>query len=271
VTLPHSRPSPNRLVRAALTAAWAAAYVSAIVVIWQLAIVIFSIPNWLIASPAQVLQSLVRLPSFYFEHAGYTAAAAGCGLIAAIIVGIIVGVALSASTRLGKIFTPLLLAVNTFPIVAIAPLLTVTLGYGIISKIAVAFLLSWMPIVFNTAHGFTSTPAEFQTLASISAMSRPQRLWYIQLPFALPYITAGFKIAAPAAVLGAVVGEFAGSQGTGLGTVILGAGSDIGVDRVYASLVLLAAMGGAFFLIVAKIDKWVHDFLSVNAPVSSIN
>jgi len=267
-----NRTVPGRLFRTATVKVGVGVlYIVAVATVWELVTFSFSIPRWLVASPSDVCRSLLSLPRFYLQHAGYTASCAAGGLIASVIVGTTMGAILGVSSRLSSVCTPLLLAVNTFPIVAIAPLLTVMLGYGMASKIAVSFLICWIPVVFNTSRGFASTPDEFKSVASICAMSSTQRIWYMQLPFAMPFVSAGVKIAAPASVAGAVIGEFSGSRGLGLGTVILSAGSDIGVDRVYTSLVLLAVIGGGFFLVVALIDRWVHGNFSASVGESYRN
>lgn len=233
-------------------------YLGGLLILWQLTVDLFHAPSWLVPSPRDVLKSLSALPWYYARHTAFTASAAGLGLLFGGICGVVMGAALQSSRVFSRLVTPLLLAVGTFPIVAVGPLLTTLMGYGIAPKVFIAGLLSWLPIVFNTARGLAATPADVRAFAKVISMNRAQRLRLIQVPYAFPYITTGLNVAAPWAVLGAVVGEFAGNYGNGLATVILGAGSDIGVERVYACLVLLSLLGGLFYLATMAVDRWVR-------------
>lgn len=235
-----------------------ALYLGGLLILWQLAVDVFHAPSWLVPAPRDVIRSLGSLPWYYARHTGFTASAAGLGLLFGGVCGVVLGAALQSSRTVSRLVTPLLLAVGTFPIVAIGPLLTTLMGYGLAPKVFIAGLLSWLPIVFNTARGLAATPADVQAFARVISMNRVQRLRLIQVPYALPYITTGLNVAAPWAVLGAVVGEFAGNYGNGLATVILGAGSDFGVERVYACLVLLSLLGGLFYLATMAVDRWAR-------------
>ncbi len=241
------------------------AYCLVLFVVWQTAVVFFSVPKWLVPSPLAVFRSLVSLPNFYARNALYTLTASGLGLIAASVLGALAGAIIDLDRRVDKTVVPILVAMQTFPVVAIAPLITIALGYGIASKVFIAFFICWLPCVFSTLRGLRGVPEPAMIYAKTVGMTALQRYWFVKLPFAIPNVATGIQIAAPFAVVGTVVGEFAGSKGAGLGFVILTAAGDISVDRVYASLLLLAMIGGGFYGAAAIISREAHRFFGATS------
>ncbi len=254
------RATPFQYITALLVAAASilglfATYLAFFVVVWYFAIWTFGLPGWLVPTPFAVARSLAAVPGFYAHHAGYTVVSSGLGLMIAATFGIITGVVLDLSVRLRRVTIPVLVSIQTFPIVAIAPLITVALGYGIASKVFITFFICCLPCIFATVRGLQSTPTAMSIYAQTLGMSTWQRYWFIKLPMAVPNVATGIRIAGPIAVVGTVVGEFAGSKGVGLGYVILTSTSDLGVERAYAALILLGTVGGLFYLATALLER----------------
>jgi NitT/TauT family transport system permease protein len=159
-------------------------------------------------------------------------------------------------------FYPLLVASQSIPKIAIAPILLVWFGTGIQSKLAMAFVIAFFPVVVDTATGLRATSPELLELARSLQCSRLQTFLKIQLPSALPFIFSGAKIAVTLAVIGAVIGEFIGSN-EGLGNLLLAANSQLDAPLVWASLVVLSLLGmvlyGAVVLAEKLLMPWADD------------
>jgi len=156
--------------------------------------------------------------------------------------------------------TPLLIALQSVPKVALAPILLVWLGTGIESKLAIAWLVAFFPIVVDTAAGLQSTPRELLELAHSLRASRWQIFSKVQFPAALPYIVTGSKVAVTLAVIGAVIGEFVGSS-EGLGYLLLTATSQIDSPLAFAALFALAALGILVYLAVVAAERLLAPLL----------
>ena len=157
-------------------------------------------------------------------------------------------------------FYPLLIALQSVPKVALAPILLVWLGTGIESKLAIAWLVAFFPIVVDTAAGLRSTPRELLELARSLRATRTQIFFKVQFPAALPFVVSGAKVAVTLAVIGAVIGEFVGSS-EGLGNLLMSASSQINAPLAFASLFALAGMGMLAYLIVAIIERLLAPWL----------
>ena len=161
-----------------------------------------------------------------------------------------------------QMFYPLLVASQSIPKVAVAPILLVWFGTGIKSKLAMAFVIAFFPVVVDTATGLRSTSPELIELARSLQCTRLQTFFKIQLPSALPSIFSGAKIAVTLSVIGAVIGEFIGSN-EGLGNLLLTANSQLNSPLVWASLTVLSVLGVILygFVVVAErlLMPWAVD------------
>ncbi len=177
-------------------------------------------------------------------------------------IGIPIAVVMTYSRIANLMFYPLLVASQSIPKVAIAPILLVWFGTGIESKLAMAFVIAFFPAVVDTATGLRSTSPELLELARSLQCSRLQTFFKIQLPSALPSIFSGAKIAVTLAVIGAVIGEFIGSN-EGLGNLLLTANSQLNSALVWASLVVLSVLGMLLYGAVVLAEKimmpWAPD------------
>jgi NitT/TauT family transport system permease protein len=175
------------------------------------------------------------------------------GFVLAFALGVPLAVAIAGSRTLNLMFYPLLIATQSLPKVALAPLILVWLGTGMESKLAIAWLVAFFPIVVDTATGLRNTPAEFLDLATAVRASPFQAFWKIRFPAALPFVISGSKVAITLAVIGAVIGEFIGSN-EGLGNLLLVANSQINIPLAFACLIGLAAIGIGLYGAVAAVE-----------------
>ena len=170
----------------------------------------------------------------------------GVGELAAV-AGVLVGSLVTQVWLLERTLYPYLIALQSMPKIAIAPLIVIWFGYGASSKVIIAAMISFFPILVNVVVGLRSCDAsKLDLLRSLSA-SKWQIFWYLRLPNALPFIFAGFNIAIIFSILGAIVGEFVGGE-AGLGFLIVAANTTLDVSQVFAVLIVLATLGVTVFI-----------------------
>jgi NitT/TauT family transport system permease protein len=191
------------------------------------------------------------------EEGWITLLASLYGFLLAFALGVPIAVAITSSRVLSLMFYPLLIATQSVPKVALAPLILIWLGTGMTSKLAIAWLVAFFPIVVDTATGLRNTPADLLDLAASVQANRFQTFCKIRLPAALPFIISGSKVAITLAVIGAVIGEFIGSN-DGLGNLMLVANSQINMPLAFAALFGLAILGVALYAAVVAVE-WLLD------------
>ena len=158
--------------------------------------------------------------------------------------------------------TPYLVAANSIPLVAFAPLLILWFGNGMGTKMIVAALIVYLPVTVSTIAGFHAQSTIHNRLMLSIHANKWQRFWFLELPSAIPGILAGMKIAAPLAVVGAVVGEFMGT-GQGLGHLILEANGLLDTPQLFVAIIILAMFGILFYLSTLGLEQlligpWHH-------------
>jgi NitT/TauT family transport system permease protein len=176
----------------------------------------------------------------------------GFGL--ALLIGIPLAVCVANSRLLNLAIYPILVATQSIPKVAIAPIVLVWFGLGMESKLALAFLVAFFPVVVDTATGLQATPPGLLELARSLRASPLQVFMKVQIPAALPFMFAGAKVAITLAVIGAVIGEFVGSV-SGLGNLLLSANSQLEGPLAWAALVWLSVLGIVLFAAVVLAER----------------
>lgn len=233
-----------------------------IVLAWHYYVVLFHVPVVVLPTPLQVFQAMVEELKALLEEGWITALECVYGFALAMVIGIPIAVTMTYSRIANQMFYPLLVASQSIPKVAIAPILLVWFGTGLQSKLAMAFVIAFFPVVVDTATGLRSTSPELLELARSLQCSRLQTFFKIQLPSALPSIFSGAKIAVTLAVIGAVIGEFIGSN-EGLGNLLLTANSQLNTPLVWAALIVLSALGmllyGAVVIAESILMPWAVD------------
>jgi len=167
--------------------------------------------------------------------------------------GIAVAIALSTSRWVERAFYPYAIFFQIVPIVAIAPLLVIWFGYGARAVVAAAFIVSLFPVIANTLTGLLSVDPDLRDLFRLYGAGARATIFKLSLPWALPYILTGLRIASGLAVIGAIVGEFVG--GGGLGIVVLGAMREQRTDLVFAAVFYASALGLALFAAVGGASR----------------
>jgi NitT/TauT family transport system permease protein len=226
---------------------------------WHFYVVAFNVPLAVLPRPGLVWDSIVRDWRLLVQEGWITLLESFYGFLLAFVLGVPIAVAISSSRVLNLMFYPLLIATQSLPKVALAPLILIWLGIGMESKLAIAWLVAFFPIVVDTATGLRNTPAEYLDLATSVRADGWQTFWKIRFPAAPPFVISGSKVAITLAVIGAVIGEFMGSN-AGLGNLMLVANSQVNVPLAYAALAGLGAIGiglyAAVVLVEAALKPW---------------
>jgi NitT/TauT family transport system permease protein len=224
-----------------------------LIAVWHFYVVAFDVPQAVLPKPMQVFDATVANWRIIVSEGWITLLESLYGFILAFVLGVPLAVAIAGSRTLNLMFYPLLIATQSLPKVALAPLILVWLGVGMESKLAIAWLVAFFPIVVDTATGLRNTPAEFLDLATAVRASAFQAFWKIRFPAALPFVISGSKVAITLAVIGAVIGEFIGSN-EGLGNLLLVANSQVNVSLAFACLIGLAVIGIGLYAAVAAVE-----------------
>ncbi len=220
--------------------------VASVLLLWELSVFLFKPSPLILPAPSTVIAEFLTTPGVFLRHSGYTLAITAAGFAIAVILGVFLAVGIVYSRFLERTVYTLLVALNSIPKVALAPLFVIWLGTGTEPKLAVAVMLAIFPIVIDTVLGLRSVDPDMISLARVSKASPLQVLWKIRFPCALPSLFAGMKVAISFALVGAIVGEFV-AGGNGLGFQILVAQGQFDTARVFVSLLLLGLMGTVLF------------------------
>jgi NitT/TauT family transport system permease protein len=210
------------------------------------------VPSFLVPAPSSVFTSMFRDWPELWRATFDTAIAALAGFGMSAIIGCLIAIALSSAAWVQRAFYPYAVFFQTVPIIAIAPLLVIWFGWDR-TVVASAFIVSIFPVIANTLMGLLSTDLALRDLFRLYNANRVATLFKLRLPFALPHILTGLRIAAGLAVIGAIVGEFI--TGSGIGGSIMVSRQQNRVDKVFAGLLLASFLGILLFILINLISR----------------
>ncbi|MDI7274941.1 MAG: ABC transporter permease [Anaerolineae bacterium] len=222
--------------------------------LWQLLAWGLRVPKYILPSPAQIVEAGVSQWQLLAWHSAQTLAETGLGLVLAIACGFGLAVAIDLSTLLRRALYPLLVASQTVPIMALAPLLVIWFGYGTAPKAIVVGLVCFFPVVVATADGLRAADPELLALLRSMGATRRQILLKVRLPGALPGFFSGLKIAITYSVIGAVIGEWV-AAGRGLGVYMIRASNSFLTERVFAAIGVTSLLSIVLFLAVTAAER----------------
>jgi NitT/TauT family transport system permease protein len=227
-----------------------------LIVIWEAASRIFEIPSFLLPAPSAIVVAAFEIPlTVWLGHIWATLRVALMGYALAVAVSIPLAVALTHSRRLSRTLYPILIIIQSTPIVAIAPIIVVTLGASDMPRVLITFLITFFPIVVTTSTGLLATPEELIELSRSLRARRIREILHIRLPFAVPYIFSALKIATTLAVIGAVVAEFVAAE-RGLGFFILFSTSFFKIPQAFAGLAVVVTLSLVLFRLCGLAQRW---------------
>jgi len=234
----------------------AVAFIVLVLAVWEGAVKLFHVPEYLLPAPWIVLHRLAGMKGALLVHTSVTALESALGFVLGTVFGILLAVAFVNSRTLEMGIYPYAIALKTVPIVAIAPLLIVWFGNGILPKVIVSAVISFFPVVVNTTKGLRNVDAEAFDLFDSMSASRRQVFFKLRVPSSLPYLFAALRISSTLAVIGAIVGEFSGSD-RGLGFYIMISSYRLETVDVFVGILLSSLLGILFFYSVALVEQLV--------------
>jgi NitT/TauT family transport system permease protein len=233
----------------------------AALLVWEMATRALRIPRFIMPAPSAILGEGWEWRYRFIGHTWVTLYETLGGFALSMVVGVPLAVLIVYSPALRAAIYPLVILAQSVPKIAIAPVLLLVLGYGEVPKMVVAFLVAFFPVVVDTATGLAATPPELLDLSRSYRASAFKTFLKVRLPMALPFIFAGAKVAITLSVIGAVVGEFVGSD-KGLGYVILSSTSYWKTEVAFSAMILLSLMAIVLFAAVSLVERVVCPWLN---------
>lgn len=229
--------------------AYPVATMVAVIVLWEVGVRVFRVPSFLAPPPSVVISTIIQHGPLILKNTWVTTVEILLGYFTSIVVGVPLAFGIFMWPAFSRTVLPLLISSQAIPKVAIAPLLLVWFGFGLIPKVLVAFLIAFFPVVISTAVGLASIEQEKIYLARSMGFGATATFFKIRLPNALPSIFAGLKISITLAVVGAVVGEFVGGE-AGLGYMLMTANGSMDTPLLFAGLIALTIQGIVLYALV---------------------
>jgi NitT/TauT family transport system permease protein len=227
-----------------------------LIVVWEASCRIFAIPSYLLPSPSAIVTAGLNVTADqWLSNIGATLRVAVMGYLLAIVISIPLAVALVSSRFLSRTLYPILVIVQSTPIVAVAPIIVVTLGASDLPRVVITFLITFFPIVVSTATGLMATPEELIELSRSLRAGRVREMLHIRLPFAVPFIFSALKICTTLSIIGAVVAEFVAAE-KGLGFFIMFSTSFFKIPQAFAGLAILVALSLGLFRLCSLAQRW---------------
>ena len=229
-------------------------YLIILLLFWQLLSYLGVFETWLLPSPVMILDELINSKFFLLKHSFTTIIEIFIGLFFAIFLGVIIGILMHTYRNFEKSFLPYVIASQVIPIFALAPILIVWFGAGIVSKIIVVFLISFFPIVIGIFDGLKINSTEMENMLMTMGATKSQIFRIIKIKIALPSFFSGLKVACVSSVIGAIVAEWIGSK-SGLGWIMKVSGPLFQTERVFASILLLSMIASLLFIFVKFLEN----------------
>lgn len=226
--------------------------------LWQTIVWLTDLPRFILPSPGLVAETWWTNRALIAEHTLVTLQEVLLGLLIGIALGVVTALHLATSKMARTLVQPILVFTQALPVFALAPILTLWLGYGLWSKVAMAVLIIYFPVTSAFFDGLMRTPPGYLDLAKTMQASPARVLWHIRVPAALPNLGAGVRLAAVYAPIGAVIGEWVGAS-KGLGYLMLLANGRAKTDLMFAAMLTLGVVSVALYLTLSKLTHQLGD------------
>jgi putative hydroxymethylpyrimidine transport system permease protein len=222
--------------------------------LWEGAVRFFALPVWYLPAPSHIARTLWANLPVILPNAGVTAAETLIGLVIGVAIGMALALAMASSRWMAEALSPLAVVSQAIPFLALAPLLMIWFGFGMASKIAMAAITIFFSVAAAFYEGLRRTDENLVDLARLYGANGRHMLLTIRVPAALPHLCAGLKLAAAYAPLGAIAGEWVGSQG-GIGVQMTYHNARMQTDMVFAYMVVLIAFCLATWLLMSLLTR----------------
>ncbi len=223
-------------------------------VTWELIVRWLNIPIYILPRPTTIISRIIIEKSMLFFNLKITMIAAMGGFLIGGIVAFMLAVSFLYSKTTERAIYPWAIMIKSIPIVAIAPLLTIWLGYGMAPKVVIAAVVSFFPILVNATQGLQSIDYQAMEFLQLLGATKWEIFLKLRFPSSLPYLFSSFKISVTIAVIGAIVAEFTGSE-AGIGSVIIAAGYRLDSPLLFASIFMSSFASICMFYVIVLLEK----------------
>ena len=235
--------------------------IAAIILLWQLLSMSGIVPPYMLPGPLRVMEAFAADFQLLMKHLLRTLTEAMAGLAIAVTASYILAVAMDSNRFVKQSITPILLLTQTMPVIAIAPLLILWMGYGLAPKITLVFLTCFFPVTISLLGAFASADNDALRLLQSMGAKKWQLYRYIKIPQGLPAFFSGLKIAASYSIIGAVVAEWLGGD-AGLGVYMIRVRRSYSFDKMFAVIILVSVLSLALIKLVSLLEKKVMPWMS---------
>jgi len=222
--------------------------------VWEAGVRGFAIPEYILPTPSAIYVATMDAYETMLRHTGSTLTTILLGFGISIVISLPLAILVTSSPTVAHAVYPILVLIQSVPKVALAPILVLALGAGEASRVTVTFLVAFFPLVISTATGLLAAPPELIELSRSLRASRLQQLFLVRLPFSVPFIFSGLKLAMTFSVVGAVVGEFVAAD-QGLGYQIMSATAFFRTSLAFGALLILSFLGIVLFQAVVVAER----------------
>jgi len=229
---------------------------------WYFAVTLFDIKAYILPNPFAIPKNFIDNLSLLMNHTKVTLFETFAGFLLSIVTGVFISILIASSDTLDKMISPYIILSQSFPKTAIAPLMIIWFGYGILPKIIMSFLIGFFPITMNMVMGLKSPDVDLLDLLKSMSATKKQIFLKVRIPASIPYFFNGVKISIPMCLVGAVVGEFVGAN-KGIGYLIMMANNELNTDLVFSGLIALMIVGALLYFFAEKIEKKVAPWYSM--------
>jgi NitT/TauT family transport system permease protein len=223
---------------------------------WEALCRSLEIREFVLPAPSLIAWHFARGLPLYMAHSWVTVQESIVGFLLGSAVGLLMAVGIVQSRTLHRSLYPLLVLFQTVPKAAIAPLLILWFGYGVLPKIVLVAILAFFPVTVGAILGMTTIESTLIDLLRSVSASRAQILWKIQMPHALPHVFAGLRVGSTFAVIGAILAEWVGAN-AGLGYLIMSSGAELKMERMFAGIIAASVLGVVLFYAVDVAERWL--------------
>lgn len=228
--------------------------IAALIVLWQVIATQTGLSAFILPSPGRVLQAGWDTRDLLLSAIGTTMLETVIGMAIALLLGIMLAAAIDLSSFLRRALYPILVASQTVQVLAIAPLLIIWFGFGMLPKVLIVVLISFFPLAVSTADGLASTDPDLVALLRSMGASRGQIWRMARLPAALPSFFSGLRVAVTYSVVGATIGEWVGGSG-GLGLYLLRSKNALRTDQVFVAMLITTLLSIGLFALVWLVER----------------
>ena len=231
-----------------------AAVLAVFLLLWEMAVLLFRIEKWILPKPTDIFITLFEMRGTLGVHVLQTLTEAVLGLLIAAAAGVAIAILIDLSLWIRKAVEPLLVLSQTVPIIALAPLLIIWFGFGILPKVIVTALVCFFPIAINLADGFSQADRDMIKLMKTMGANKRQLFLKVKIPASMPYFFSGLKIAGTYSVMGAVIGEWLGAS-QGLGIILTRSSQSFLTEKVFAIIIVIVALSLVIFAVIESLAR----------------